>query len=62
MLQISVLDLSQECHSESAILPAIDIVNILLSALILFIFVKLAYDYYHYKKSGKLPWIVTILP
>lgn len=41
---------------------SLDILNIILSILILFVFAKLAYDYYHYKNYGRLPWIVTKLP
>lgn len=40
----------------------IHLLNLILTILILFIVVKLSYDYYHYRKSGRLPWIVTKLP
>lgn len=40
----------------------IDLVNGVLATLILFIVCKLSYDYYHYRKSGRLPWIVTKMP
>lgn len=47
--------------TEYSIQP-IDMLNIVLALLIVFIFVKLGYDYYHYKKYSKLPWFVTKLP
>ncbi|KAM7343813.1 protein singed wings 2 isoform 1-T1 [Cochliomyia hominivorax] len=41
---------------------ALDWVNGLLASLIVFILGKLAYDYYHYKNYGRVPWIVMKLP
>lgn len=40
----------------------IDLLNGVLATLIIFIISKLGYDYYHYRKSGRLPWIVTKMP
>lgn len=40
----------------------LDLLNGFLGSLIILILGKLAYDYYHYRKSGRLPWIVTKLP
>lgn len=40
----------------------LDLLNGVLASLIILIFSKLAYDYYHYRKSGRLPWIVTKMP
>lgn len=40
----------------------LDLLNGVLASLIFLILGKLAYDYYHYRKSGRLPWIVTKLP
>lgn len=63
-LSVITLDRGDVCvtnTSSSAIKP-IDILNIVMASLIVFIFVKLAYDYYHYKKYSKLPWFVTKLP
>lgn len=48
--------------SKSGGIKPIDILNIVMACLIVFIFVKLAYDYYHYKKYSKLPWFVTKMP
>lgn len=47
--------------TENKIQP-IDLLNVVLASLILFVLSKLAYDYYHYRRSGRLPWIVTKLP
>lgn len=44
--------------TENSIQP-IDLLNAIMAALILFIIFKLIYDYYHYRKSGRLPWLVT---
>ncbi|ENN77873.1 hypothetical protein YQE_05551, partial [Dendroctonus ponderosae] len=63
---IPVIDLSRTavCHSPSeyTIQEALDLLNGVLASLIVFVLGKLAYDYYHYKKTGRLPWIVTKLP
>lgn len=40
----------------------LDLLNGVLATLIILIFSKLFYDYYHYRKSGRLPWIVTKMP
>lgn len=40
----------------------LDLLNGVLASLIILIFSKLSYDYYHYRKSGRLPWIVTKMP
>lgn len=40
----------------------LDLLNGVLATLIVLVLGKLAYDYYHYRKSGRLPWIVTKLP
>jgi len=40
---------------------ALDVINGLLATLVVLVFVRLGYDYYHYKRSGKLPWIASKL-
>lgn len=40
----------------------LDLLNGFLGSLIILVLGKLGYDYYHYRKSGRLPWIVTKLP
>lgn len=40
----------------------LDLLNGFLGSLIVLVMGKLGYDYYHYRKSGRLPWIVTKLP
>lgn len=47
--------------TEYSIYP-LDMVNLLLASLILLVLGKLAYDYYYYKKYGKIPWIVIKMP
>ncbi|KRT85353.1 hypothetical protein AMK59_825, partial [Oryctes borbonicus] len=41
---------------------ALDMLNGVLASLIVLVLGKLAYDYYYFKKTGKLPWIVTKMP
>uniref|UniRef100_A0A1S4GP63 SRCR domain-containing protein n=2 Tax=Anopheles gambiae TaxID=7165 RepID=A0A1S4GP63_ANOGA len=36
--------------------------SIIFATLIILIFTKLAYDYYHYRKYGKLPWLIMKMP
>lgn len=47
--------------TENTIQP-LDLLNAVMATLIVFIIVKLSYDYYHYRKSGRLPWLVTKMP
>ncbi|XP_060522157.1 protein singed wings 2 [Cylas formicarius] len=61
-----VVDLTRVdvCHSppEYSIQDALDLLNTILALLIIFILSKLAYDYYKFKKTGRLPWIITKMP
>lgn len=63
MTEVLTLERNDVCKlpKESKILP-LDLLNGVLASLIVLILGKLAYDYYHYRKSGRLPWIVTKLP
>ncbi|XP_055694878.1 protein singed wings 2 [Lutzomyia longipalpis] len=47
--------------SEYRIQP-IELLNGILASLIILVLGKLAFDYYHYKRYGRVPWIVTKLP
>lgn len=40
----------------------LDLLNGVLATLIILILSKLGYDYYHYRKSGRLPWIASKFP
>ncbi|KAF5293488.1 hypothetical protein FQA39_LY02973 [Lamprigera yunnana] len=60
-----ILDLSRSslCRLPSDYsVHTLDLVNGILASLIIFILGKLAYDYYHFKRTGQLPWIVTKIP
>ncbi|XP_030386959.1 protein singed wings 2 [Scaptodrosophila lebanonensis] len=48
--------------TEETKIHIIDWINGVLASLIVFILGKLAYDYYHYKYYGRVPWIVMKLP
>ncbi|KAK9881277.1 hypothetical protein WA026_015399 [Henosepilachna vigintioctopunctata] len=62
---VPVLELTRSsvCRipSDSGI-HTLDLINVVLLILIITILSKLAYDYYHFKKTGRLPWIVTKMP
>ncbi|KAJ8948020.1 hypothetical protein NQ318_003353 [Aromia moschata] len=64
LLPIAELSRSSVCRfpTEYSVQEALDLLNAVLVFLIVFILGKLAYDYYHFKKTGKLPWIVTKMP
>ncbi|OAD54338.1 Protein singed wings 2 [Eufriesea mexicana] len=47
---------------EESVLHPLDILNIILAILIFLIIGKLLYDYWSFKKTGKLPWIVAKIP
>ncbi|XP_049817149.1 protein singed wings 2 [Aethina tumida] len=63
---LPIIDLSRSsvCRypSEYSVQEALDLLNAVLASLIVFVVGKLAYDYYHFKKTGRLPWIVTKIP
>ncbi|XP_014280979.1 protein singed wings 2 isoform X4 [Halyomorpha halys] len=59
---ISELKLSSVCGVPSSFLSPLDCLNVLLICLIIFVILKLLYDYWLYKSSGKLPWIITKIP
>ncbi|KAK4874428.1 hypothetical protein RN001_013788 [Aquatica leii] len=60
---ISELSRSAVCRLPSDYsIHTLDLVNGVLASLIVLILAKLAYDYYHFKKTGRLPWIVTKIP
>ncbi|CAL7940510.1 unnamed protein product [Xylocopa violacea] len=48
--------------NEDVLLHPLDVLNIILALLILLIIGKLLYDYWCFKKTGKLPWIVAKIP
>ncbi|KAG5308359.1 HFW2 protein, partial [Acromyrmex insinuator] len=47
---------------EDSWLHPLDILNIILASLIFLVLGKLLYDYWSFKKTGKLPWIVAKIP
>lgn len=62
--QIRDLTRTEICISpeESALIYPLDILNIILAILIFLILGKLLYDYWLFKRTGKLPWIVSKIP
>ncbi|XP_034175163.1 protein singed wings 2 [Osmia lignaria lignaria] len=47
---------------EEYLLHPLDVLNIILALLIFLIIVKVLYDYWSFRKTGKLPWIVAKIP
>ncbi|XP_076291418.1 protein singed wings 2 [Lasioglossum baleicum] len=47
---------------EDPLLHPLDVLNIILAFLILLIIGKVLYDYWSFRRTGKLPWIVTKIP
>ncbi|KZC05469.1 PREDICTED: protein singed wings 2 [Dufourea novaeangliae] len=47
---------------EDPLVHPLDVLNIILALLIFLIIGKLLYDYWSFKKTGKLPWIVAKIP
>lgn len=62
MKMIIELPLTAICREPQTILSPIDTLNVILALGIIFTLSKLIYDYYVFKTSGRLPWIVRILP
>lgn len=50
------------CKNHTFILNSYEIMSIVFSVLIVIILANLMFDYYRYKKCGKLPWIVLHTP
>ncbi|CAK9828461.1 Protein singed wings 2 [Anthophora retusa] len=48
--------------NEDPLLHPLDVLNIILAILIFLIIGKLLYDYWCFRKTGKLPWIVAKIP
>lgn len=61
--QIQTLSRSSVClePSEYLVRP-LDLINGILASLIVLVVGKLIYDYWSFKKTGKLPWIVAKMP
>ncbi|XP_012270288.1 protein singed wings 2 isoform X1 [Orussus abietinus] len=62
--QIRELTRTEICVSpeEESWLYPLDVLNVILALLILLIIGKLVYDYWSFKKTGNLPWLVTKIP
>ncbi|XP_072752779.1 protein singed wings 2 isoform X2 [Anoplolepis gracilipes] len=62
--QIRDLTRTEICISadEDSWFHPLDILNIVLASLIFLVLGKLLYDYWSFKKTGKLPWIVAKIP
>lgn len=53
---------NEVCQANEFPLNSYEIMSIVFSSLILLLILNLLYDYYTYKKYGKLPWIVLNCP
>ncbi|XP_077290227.1 protein singed wings 2 [Arctopsyche grandis] len=59
---ISTLSRTTICRKIEEKLNVIDMVNIFLATSIILILGKFCYDYYYFKKTGRLPWISSKIP
>lgn len=61
--QIQSLSRSAVCREPSEyLIQPLDLLNGILASLIVLVIGKLAYDYWSFKKTGKLPWLVAKMP
>jgi hypothetical protein len=63
VLQIQALSRSAVCREPSEyFIQPLDLLNGILASLIILVIGKLLYDYWSFKKTGKLPWLVAKMP
>ncbi|KAH8252973.1 hypothetical protein KR032_002818 [Drosophila birchii] len=62
VLTLSRQDMCNVSVDSGPLIHPIDWLNAVLASLILLILGKLAFDYYHYKYYGRVPWIVMKMP
>ncbi|KAJ9579090.1 hypothetical protein L9F63_024803, partial [Diploptera punctata] len=63
LTQIQTLSRSSVCHEPSEyLIRPLDLLNGILATLIIIVIGKLMYDYWSFKKTGKLPWLVAKMP
>ncbi|XP_050682141.1 protein singed wings 2 isoform X2 [Leptidea sinapis] len=62
--QISTMPLGNVCSSNEVKMPisTLNIVNLVLTFIIILILSKFLYDWHRFRTTGKLPWISSILP
>jgi hypothetical protein len=61
--QIQALSRSAVCREPSGyLIQPLDLLNGILASLIVLVIGKLIYDYWSFKKTGKLPWLVAKMP
>jgi len=63
LAQIQALSRSAVCREPSEyLIQPLDLLNGILASLIVLVIGKLIYDYWSFKKTGKLPWLVAKMP
>ncbi|KDR21992.1 Protein singed wings 2 [Zootermopsis nevadensis] len=63
LTQIQALSRSAVCSEPSEyLIQPLDLLNAILASLIVLVIGKLIYDYWSFKKTGKLPWLVAKMP
>ncbi|XP_023702486.1 protein singed wings 2 isoform X2 [Cryptotermes secundus] len=63
LTQIQALSRSTVCREPSEyLIQPLDLLNGILASLIVLVVGKLIYDYWSFKKTGKLPWLVAKMP
>ena len=59
--QIAHLSIETMCQTMDEV-HMLDILNAVMSVLIIIIAVKLTYDWYNYRKTNQIPWIARRMP
>jgi len=62
IFQIRQLSRSLLCQEPKVGLSGLDMLNVALALCIILVLGKLAYDYWSFKTSGRLPWLVAKMP
>ncbi|VVC90793.1 unnamed protein product [Leptidea sinapis] len=64
IMNISTMPLGNVCSSNEVKMPisTLNIVNLVLTFIIILVLSKFLYDWHRFRTTGKLPWISSILP
>lgn len=62
VLQVLEISIGSVCQSYANEINPLDILSAVLALLILIVVGKLLYDYWTFKRTGKLPWLVAKMP
>lgn len=57
---ILYMDFMMQCNPAASPLLVIDYINIFLALMLMALLADFAYNFYQYRRHGKLPWIVRV--